>query len=113
MNDTKYNGWTNYATWRINLEIFDGFDPSDYYSNFEGDAYTLSESLKDYAEQVIFECSDVPDGLAKDYAYAFLSDVNWYEIAEHLIDAYKQEEEEEEEFTAIYSPRDRANHEAK
>ncbi len=22
--DTKYNGWTNYATWRVNLEIFDG-----------------------------------------------------------------------------------------
>ena len=21
MKDTKYNGWTNYATWRINLEI--------------------------------------------------------------------------------------------
>ena len=26
MNDTKYNGWTNYATWRVNLEIFDGMD---------------------------------------------------------------------------------------
>ena len=24
MSDTKYNGWTNYATWRVNLEIFDG-----------------------------------------------------------------------------------------
>ena len=22
----KYNGWTNYATWRVNLEIFDGMD---------------------------------------------------------------------------------------
>ena len=21
---SKYNGWTNYATWRIDLEIFDG-----------------------------------------------------------------------------------------
>ena len=22
----KYNGWTNYATWRINLEIIDGIE---------------------------------------------------------------------------------------
>ena len=25
-------------------------------------------------------------GLARDYALAFLSDVNWYEIAEHLLE---------------------------
>ena len=22
--DNTYNGWSNYATWRVNLEIFDG-----------------------------------------------------------------------------------------
>ena len=26
MSDKKYNGWTNYATWRVNLEIIDGHD---------------------------------------------------------------------------------------
>ena len=31
--NTTYNGWTNYATWRVNLEIFDGFDPYDYFSD--------------------------------------------------------------------------------
>jgi hypothetical protein len=89
MQNTKYNGWTNYATWRVNLEIFDGFDPTDYYSDLDAnDVYGLGQSLKDYSEQVIFECSDVPDGLAKDYALAFLSEVNWHEIAEHLIADY-------------------------
>ena len=29
MNDKTYNGWTNYATWRVNLEIFDGMDFRD------------------------------------------------------------------------------------
>jgi hypothetical protein len=24
MKKETYNGWTNYATWRVNLEIFDG-----------------------------------------------------------------------------------------
>jgi hypothetical protein len=77
--DTKYNGWTNYATWRVNLEIFDGFDIDSY----PQDAYDLSEALKDYVEEYLSETSQA--GLALDYALAFISDVNWYEIAEHLI----------------------------
>ena len=92
--DTTYNGWTNYATWRVNLEIFDGFDPYDYFSDNQADIDDwLPESLKEYAEQVIFECGDVPRGLAMDYALAFLSDVNWHEIAKHMIEEYAPEVE--------------------
>ena len=84
-SDSRHNGWTNYATWRVRLEIFDGFDPSDYYSNFDAnDVSGLADCLSDYADQVLFECATV-EGLAADYARAFLSDVNWYEIAEHMI----------------------------
>ena len=91
MTDNRHNGWTNYATWRVRLEIFDGFDPSDYYSELNlDDAYSLSKCLEDYAEQVLFECATV-EGLAADYARAFLSDVNWYEIAEHMLDDIKSE----------------------
>ena len=91
MNDKEYNGWTNYATWRVNLEIFDGFDPSDYYSDFDADdTYGLSKCLEDYADQVLFECATV-EGLAADYARAFLSDDNWYEIAAHMLDDIKAE----------------------
>ena len=77
--DTKYNGWTNYATWRVNLEIFDNFDIDGY----SDDAYDLSMQLKDYAEEVIFGEQD--GTLIASYAFAFISDVNWYEIAEHLL----------------------------
>lgn len=91
--NNTYNGWTNYATWRINLEIFEGFDPLDYYSAADLDnAYTLGDSLKDYAEQVIFECGECSqNSLAGSYASAFLSDVNWIEIAGALIETYKDE----------------------
>jgi hypothetical protein len=91
MNDTKYNGWTNYATWRVNLEIFDGFDPVEYYSKADmNDAYTLGDSLRDYAQQVIFECGECNENsLAGSYAHAFLSDVNWIEIASAMIETYK------------------------
>lgn len=96
MQDTKYNGWTNYATWRVNLEIFDGFDPSDYYSAFDADdAHGLADSLQQYAEQVIFECGydeRAPSSLMEDYARAFLQDVNWDEIAAHMIAEYSGEQ---------------------
>ena len=79
--DNKYNGWTNYATWRVNLEFFDGFNPSD--NGYSEENTELPDQLNDYVESIIDETT--ADGIAKDYALAFISDVNWYEIAEHLI----------------------------
>ena len=91
-SDKRYNGWTNYATWRVNLEIFDGFDPSDYFSGFDPEnVQALADGLSDYADQVLFECATV-EGLAADYARAFLADVNWYEIAQHMLDEIKADE---------------------
>ena len=86
MDNKTYNGWFNYATWRINLEIFDGFDAEDQYGiDSDCDAYDLGQHLKDYAESIIE--IDVPSkSLALSYAHAFMQDVNWSEIAQHMID---------------------------
>jgi hypothetical protein len=83
MEKQTHNGWTNYATWRVNLEVFDGNDHADTWGGFS-DAYDLGQALKEYVEESLIN-DMTPDGLAKDYALAFLSDVNWYEIAEHII----------------------------
>jgi hypothetical protein len=74
MKDEKYNGWTNYATWRVSLEIFDGW-------NLDADEQITAEECKEYAEEVV---SDGADGYALEYALAFLDDVDWQEIADHL-----------------------------
>lgn len=87
--DTTYNGWSNYATWRVNLELFDDYNVWD--KHLMGDAYELSHHLRDTAEVYIEDTST--EGLARDYALAFLSDVNWYEIAQHLIAEYADEVE--------------------
>lgn len=79
--DTKYNGWTNYATWRINLEMFDGCD--SYYS---------PDNAREFVEECIEQTSD--EGIARDYALAFISDVNWHEISEHLEEFLDEEEED-------------------
>jgi hypothetical protein len=87
----KYNGWTNYATWRVNLEMFDGCDPYDLNHDSSVDAYHLGLTLKEIAEETISSgCVDVSPNLAFDYAMAFLSDVNWTEIARHIIENYAE-----------------------
>jgi len=91
MTDKSYNGWTNYATWRVNLEIFDGASCNDYYIGSFLEPYDVGLALKEHAEEFIEQSS--PEGLARDYAMAFLSDVNWYEIAEHLIEDYISDNE--------------------
>jgi hypothetical protein len=72
-DNIKCNGWTNYATWRVNLEMFDG-----------SDCVWTAESAKDFAESMIYDTTS--EGFARDYALAFLADVNWHEIAEHYQD---------------------------
>jgi hypothetical protein len=86
MTNTTYNGWTNYATWRIALEWFDCYNPFEY----EKDSYELSKMLKEYVEESLSmeACSD----FTLSYALTFISDVNWYEIAENIIREEVQDE---------------------
>lgn len=74
-----YNGWTNYATWRIALEIFDGYEPG----------YEVSaDHCAELVEEVLFS-SGSGSNLSDSYARAFLADVNYHEIADHLNESYK------------------------
>jgi hypothetical protein len=84
MQDKTYNGWTNYATWRVNLEMFDGMTVLDF-GDGQHTAEELSDCLKYTAESYIEETSS---GVARDYALAFISDVDWHEIAEHMVEDY-------------------------
>jgi hypothetical protein len=83
MTDTTYNGWTNYATWRVRIEMFDS---ADYASKNDLDAYDLGQIMREEALEIIDEQGH---GFAYDYARAFLNDVNWREIAERQIQDYR------------------------
>ena len=95
MSDKTYNGWTNYATWRVNLEIFDGLETGELFALTTLEAWDLGLVLQDYAEEVVNMSISDPEApsIAVDYAMAFLADVNWYEIAKHMIDDAKAEAE--------------------
>ena len=77
MENKKYNGWTNYATWRINLEIL---------GDIEFEEKVTADYLKDIVEDCVFTNFDTCDTprLIENYARAFISDVNFYEIAEAI-----------------------------
>jgi hypothetical protein len=88
-NPNEYNGWSNYATWRVHLEMFDGMDPADMFPGVT-DLRDLTEAIRYYAQEHIEETSS---GVARDWARAFLSDANCFQIARHMQDAYPQENE--------------------
>ena len=97
MENKTYNGWTNYATWRINLELLDGYETSiesnleEYLDILEDGkisdedkidlVHDLSRELKSVVEEIMD--SYHTDSIVRSYADAFLSDVDYYDIAEN------------------------------
>jgi hypothetical protein len=81
--DKTHNGWRNYETWRVNLEFFDCYDVAEKYRE-KPDAHELSEILRAELEEMLeMDCENT---LTLSYALAFVSDVDFLEIAERLIE---------------------------
>ena len=74
---SEYNGWNNYATWRVNLEIL---------GDIEFENVVSADYLKEIVEDVVFSQYELSNGshLVEDYARAFISEVNFYEIAQSI-----------------------------
>lgn len=96
MKDNTYNGWTNYATWRINLEVFDGLDLRDNFPT-KPEVEDVAQYLESWLDEILESYVSGGDNLTLDYARAFVSDVDYFQIAEHLIDAAEYEDEPEDE----------------
>lgn len=103
-NDKRYNGWTNYETWNVALwmdndaseywneraqEIYDDAEADKTFSRVERAALDLADAIKDEHE----ENTPTVAGCYADLLNAALSEVNWYEIAEHFIDTVEKETE--------------------
>ena len=117
MGDSEYNGWTNYATWRVCLEMFDGLPAEQvltwWHQAAENDpenepsVYALSVFLKKNAIEAIYEAVEplkppqtyrditMPEIMAG-WAAAFVNEVNFFEIAEHMYADYIETAENRE-----------------
>lgn len=100
MNHKEYNGWTNYETWVVNLWMDNEERTNDYWIEIAEDVYhheaeeqqhftkmedaacILADRLKDHHEE---NRPELP-GVYGDLIGAALSEVNWREIAEHLLE---------------------------
>ena len=85
----KHNGYTNYATWRINLELVDGSYISTI-GDLQAEPFTsigeLAYSIQAYCEEFINNSGS--DTTVASYALAFIAQVNWYEIAQLVADEH-------------------------
>jgi len=68
----SYNGWHNYETWRVQLEVFDSLEAGEY----------SEDDLQHLAAQTYLQ--DVENTYAEGLILSFLSEVDWWEIADSL-----------------------------
>jgi hypothetical protein len=98
----KYNGWTNYETWKANLELLDGQEPEGYDDEilecYDGKKWnkdeleSVAENYAKYLESLCEEILDIEsyDPFVESLINLFLGEVNFREIAENIIDDYKE-----------------------
>lgn len=96
MTNKEYNGWHNYETWVVNLWMDNDEGSQSYWQEqaeecvkVDGreDAVTsLSDLIKDNHEEQWSEINQDRASVFSDLMGAALSEVNWREIAQHLVD---------------------------
>ena len=97
MSDNKYNGWSNYETWVVNLWLDNDEYSQTMLRQFAKDSIRCAELHGRDRDNAVYECSKMiqneveentpeVEGMFSDLLSAALSEVNWFEIAEHIVD---------------------------
>lgn len=98
MDTQKYNGWTNYATWLVNLHfdcldftdevdsgVFDDMDADDIRCHV---ASSIQEIVETYVDEVL-DSDNVNPVFLSDLINTTINDVDWHDIADHYVDDIK------------------------
>lgn len=80
---SEYKGWSNYATWRFNLEFVQGIAGKEFSPDWEQlDLREQVKILREAAEEFIHNATG--DTTVNGWARAFLDNVNFGEVAKHM-----------------------------
>ena len=86
MNDKTYNGWANHATWLVNLYIDnEGWDNTVLSGKSR---YEAKELIKEYVDYILSGYDEEGKEVSPfmwDLMQSTLSDVAWYELADHYL----------------------------
>lgn len=114
MTQKEYNGWYNYETWLLKLWIDNDEGGQSYWNGRAQEAYDdakadrtftkeerakldLADAIREHFEEAeadILDRAGIQSSFWADMLGAALSEVNWYEIASHMIDDVEKEEPE-------------------
>jgi hypothetical protein len=117
-NDKTYNGWTNYETWVVKLWMDNERGSYDHWRAQAVDAWeaATANGIITRSDRARFDLADLLKaehedntlevrGVYADLLRAALSEVNWYEIADALLNDM-QENAEPSEDTEAYEGQD-------
>jgi len=92
MDTQKYNGWTNYATWMVNLH----FDCLDFTDDVESGVFDdmdaddirchVASWIQEHVESYLDEVAGTDNLFVLDVICATINDVDWHDIADHYVD---------------------------
>jgi len=88
----KYNGWTNYETWNVNLWLNNDQGTYDFIvelaKQYADDAPMLAQALESFVDELQPE---LEASMFSDILNAAMREVNWQEIADALLEDHKDE----------------------
>lgn len=108
---SRYNGYTNYETWAVNLwlsndesiyhmirdeieEMIRNYDPDDklqYQETYDYFEYGLGNWIADWAKELKDETIHDNFGVFNDLLTAAMDKVNWFEIASCWLKGYRDQ----------------------
>lgn len=111
-DDKRYNGWKNYETWLVGLWLDNDQGSYSYWDERAREVYSMASATKyssrrdvassNLAKEIqdnVEETNPLPSsGLYTDLLTGALSEVDWYEVAEHYLDAVIEDVETDEQW---------------
>lgn len=90
LEESKYNGWTNHATWHTAMDVEGEDDVVAGNLTSRSEAYEYTGQFADYLREVADQIVESNPDFAETRAGWWLDYVNFYEIAEGMVKEYPQ-----------------------